>query len=383
MAPEKTGFVLCSFLALAGNLAFALQNPNGAYYGQRAVGEITYEEGEVSIHRGREILKGKDADIGVQILSYDLVSTGAASRVEVDLASSSSGGAVLKIAERTSFYFDTTTKPDGSRKTFIRLLAGSVLFKVERLAGGSFSISSGNTVLGVRGTTFAVDYSAEGSMLVSCVEGIVSCTGTDGSEYKAEPGKLVEADPDGSLSTREISPEKLLANRSSWLYARESSIENNGASIFVDTSKDLAAARPVFEAAMSRLEAQASVLGEWEDLLEEGKTLGPTERLAERKALAQSLLVCLRTLPGFERPFYRLQNLSQREEDGRKLGGSFADMKRLTQALRDFRAGYDKDELALSRLRRALFVFSRLEGDSPLGQFFAEKVELLTMPSSF
>jgi hypothetical protein len=383
MSLKKAAFAICALVAASGGLVSAIPNPNGSYSGPRAVGEIIYEEGEVTIHRGREVLRGKDADIGVQILSYDLVTTGPGSRVEVDLASAAAGGAIVKVSERTSFYFDTATPGDGSRKTTIRLLSGSILCKVEKLAGGSFSISSGHAALGVRGTTFAVDYSAEGSVLVSCVEGQVACTGSDGSEYRAAPGSLVEADPDGSLSSREVPVEKLLANRSSWLYAKASSIENNGASIFLDASKELAAARPAFSVAMERFDSEAPTLASWEELLAQGKSFGPTERLSERKALSQSLLVCLRALPGLERPFYRLADLAKRDEDGKKLGGSFSDLKRLGPALQEFRAGAERDELSLARIRRALFVFSRMEGDSPLGQFFAEKAEILGMPSGF
>jgi hypothetical protein len=343
----------------------------------RVLGEIVYTEGTVSIRRGEKILSGADADIGASVLSYDLVVTGPKSRAEIDLASTSSGGAVLKIAERTAFYFDTATYDDGSRSTLVKLLAGTLAFKVEKLSGGSFTVNSGDTILGVRGTTFSVDCSPDGSILVSCAEGNVACTGSDGKSFSAKPGSLVEGAPSGALAPKLLPVDKLLANRAAWLMDKDAAVDAEGADLVLDAYSKLSAARPAFDAAMTRLDGLSSTLAAWEGILAQGRQLGPTERLEERKGLAETLLVCLKALPSFERQFYRLGDLASRKQGGAVFGGSQAAKASLDSSLASFSASREADEARMGRLRRALYVFSRLEAGTPLGEFFGEKAKAL------
>jgi hypothetical protein len=340
----------------------------------RRLGEIVYAEGSLSIRRGEKLLTGADADIGATILAYDLVTTGPGSRAEIDLGSAASGGALIKISEKTAFYFDTSTGDDGSRSTLVKLLAGSIAFKVEKLSGtSSFVLHSGDAVLGVRGTTFAVDSSPDGSILVSCAEGLVSCSGSDGRAFQAKPGTVVQGGSDGSLAPKPLPVEKLGAGRAAWLVDAEAAVGRNGAAMVLAASKALAGARPAFDAAFASLDDLAPTLAGWERLVAAGRSLGPAERLDERKALATALLVCLKALPAFETAWYRLADLSARQAAGATLGGPAAALSALDQNLAAFAASRPGDEARLGRLRRALYVFSRLEAGTPLGEFFAEK----------
>ena len=358
----------------------------------RALGEIVYAEGEVSIRRGDKTLTGDAADIGGRVLAYDLLLTGAKSRAEVDLGSSASGGALVKVGERTAFYFDTQELDDGTRRSLIRLLSGSLALKVEKLGSGQLTVASSGAVLGVRGTTFAVDASPDGSLLVSCAEGRVACRGADGTEFIARPGTAVEAvgSPAASpgeglaLAPKPLPAERLSSYRASWLLDRDAALAAGGAPLAASLAAELSGARPALDAAYARLEAQAGALAAWEKLAAAGKTFRLTERIEERKAVAAALLGCLKALPSYERPFYRLADLASRRDallsgaNGapRELGGALpASSPALPGLFAAFKAEREASELRLARIRRALFLFSSLSGDSPLGQFFGEKAE--------
>ncbi len=304
--------------------------------------------------------------------------TGPASRVELSLGSASSGKVVVKISENTSFYFDTRVGETGEAKTLIRVLAGSLAFKVDKLVGSSaFSVSYGGTVLGVRGTTFAVDLGLDGVSLVSCVEGAVVCSGPDGTAFTSRPGTAVAAGADGIPAPRLIPPDKLQANRSAWLVTARQGVEQGGAELAVREAARLAKARPEFQAALAGLDSLAPSLAGWESILAAGRGLGPTERLEERKALATSLLVCLKALPAFELPYYRLSGLESLRKAGLVLGGSPSALSGLPGLMADFATRREGDEAGLGRIRRALYVFSALEADTPLGEFFGAKATSL------
>lgn len=304
--------------------------------------------------------------------------TGPASRVELSLGSASSGKVAVKISENTSFYFDTRVNELGEAKTLIRVLAGSLAFKVDKLLGSSaFSVSYGSTVLGVRGTTFSVDIGLDGASLVSCVEGAVVCAGSDGTAFTSRPGTAVAAGSDGILAPRLIPPDKLQSNRSAWLVTARQGVEHGGAELAVREAAGLAKARPEFQAALAGLDSLATSLAAWESILAAGRSLRPTERLEERKALAMSLLACLKALPAFELSYYRLSSLEGLKKAGLVLGGGQSALVALPGLMAEFSSRREGDEAGLGRIRRALYVFSALEADSPLGEFFGAKAASL------
>ncbi len=355
----------------------------------RALGEIVYTEGSVELRRGERVLRGPDADIGARVLAYDLLITGPRSRAEIDLGAAGAGGALIKVSERSAFYFDSAELDDGARKSLIRLLAGSMALKVEKLGSGELTIMTGNATLGVRGTTFSVDAAPDGSLLVSCAEGRVACRSPDGRELIARPGTAVEALPAApgeiaSLAPKPLPSDKLGSYRAAWLLDREAAIAASGAPLAAALDAELARARPALDAAYSRLEAQSAVLEAWERLYAQGRTIRLTEHIEERKALAAALFDCLKALPGYERPFYRLRDLAERraallaELPPRELGGKLPQgAPSLTALFERFAVEREAVEARLGRMRRALFVFSRLAADSPVGEFFGEKASNL------
>jgi hypothetical protein len=112
---------------------------------------VEYSSGDdiIVIRQGKRIAI-KDP-IGLELFQGDQVQTGKAVFMEMRLYG---GGAVLKLAENTTFILERLT--DG--QTSLQLVYGRIRAKVEKLAGtDSFSVRSTQAVAGVRGTDFGLD----------------------------------------------------------------------------------------------------------------------------------------------------------------------------------------------------------------------------------
>lgn len=118
-----------------------------------------------------------DDVLGFELLEGDQVQTGRGVFLEIRLMA---GGAVLKLAENTTFVIQ---KVSGGQ-TSLALVYGRIRAKVEKLAGtDSFSVASAAAVAGVRGTDFGMDIVAprgatagDTSTRVYCFEGSVDVT---------------------------------------------------------------------------------------------------------------------------------------------------------------------------------------------------------------
>jgi hypothetical protein len=139
-------------------LALALVGSIGSAMAQEPPrGEVVYAEGrEFSVVRGGVVrtLKVDDPEaIGLRIETGDLVQTKASTFVEIQLVPQ---GTVLKLAENSSFMFKGLGNE--GEAVSLGLVYGRVRAKVSKLSGSeTFSIRSGGTVAGVRGTDFGFD----------------------------------------------------------------------------------------------------------------------------------------------------------------------------------------------------------------------------------
>jgi len=138
--------------------------------------------------------------IGLELMEGDQVQTGKGVFLEMHLLS---GGAVIKLAENTTFVLERLA--DG--KTSLRLVYGRIRAKVEKLAGtDSFVIKSQQAVAGVRGTDFGLDVMAARSAVlgstttnVYCFQGYVDVTALLRTD--AQAAESLEAIPRASLIT--------------------------------------------------------------------------------------------------------------------------------------------------------------------------------------
>ncbi len=335
----------------------------------RKIGEITYAEGDVTIHRAGKQFAG---DIGSVVESLDVIATGKASKAEIDLASGSAGGATLRLSENTAFYYDSAAL-DGPRETKVQLLAGAILVKVDKLSGGSFDIRSDNAALGVRGTEFIVNTIPDGSTLVTCSTGKVECVSSDGQKAYAAPGTAVEQ-TDAGLSSAQVPVSNLGTYRKGWVEDATAGFEKRALLVISGYAERYSKGQAGLGAAVAKLKSVDGILKTWEDKRAAGYEPRMTDWVAEKKQVGGILFDALKAMAALERPFFRLQELE--DWHARGVGKGTLNDGRSSDA---FFAAFAKEAASvdanLSYVRRALLLFKYASGDSPLGQFFGAKAE--------
>lgn len=340
---------------------------------QRQLGELVFTEGSVSIQRaGAQVER---ADIGSIVRAYDVLVTGPKSRAEVDLGSGSAGGATVKLAANTAFYFDTKELSDAQRKTVLQLLSGALAVKVDKLANGTFQIGTDSAVLGVRGTVFIVDTIPDGSLLVTCESGAVAVT-EGGQTTTAKPGGVVELTETGSLKLLAVQPEDLGSYRGTWTADAYKSFASRALTYTSTYAAALDAGKPAFDAALAKLKAQKPALDAWRTARASEREPRFTDWIAEKKAVAPVLFDCLKALFTLERPYYRLVELKTLHEAGTGTG-ALKDGRSSAAYFSGFNTSNASLALGMANVREALLLFSWVSADSPLGEFFGAKAASL------
>lgn len=348
--------------------------PETAAESPRRVGEIVYAEGSVHLHRGGAAPAA--ADIGQVVENFDVLQTGPKSRATLELDPGRPGGAEIRLAENTAFYYESALSDSRTRKTVLQLLSGSVALKVEKLADGDFKVGTDSAVLGVRGTTFIVNTVPDGALLVTCAEGRVEVSDDSGERVFAQPGRAVSQRAGEAVREEPVSLERLADYRVTWVDESLRSLEARAPKVIAGYAARYSQALPAFDAAYAKLRDQAPVLDAWAVALETGGHPRFTDWIPEKKAIAPLLFDCLSALFRLERPFYRLQELETFYDRG--LGAGTLQDGRTTDA---FFEAYGAQSLQvaqrLSYVRRALLLFKFASAGSPLGQFFGSKAESL------
>lgn len=339
----------------------------------RRLGELVFTEGAVTLHRAGS--SPRRADIGDVVAAYDLIATGPGARAEVDIGSGAAGGATVKLTENTAFYFDTKELDDAARRTVLQLLSGAVAIKVDRLATGSFSVTTDSAVLGVRGTVFIVDTVPDGSMLVSCDTGAVSVR-SDGAVTTAKPGGVVELTDAGGLRLLAVQPDALADYRGAWRDEAYKGFAKRALSYTSAYAKTLDGGAPTLAAAVSRLRAQQPALDAWRAARAAGRVPRFTDWTAEKKAVGAALFDCLKAAFAVERPYYRLLELEALHDAGVGVG-ALSDGRKSSSFFGSFGKDYTGLAQDLAAVREALALFSWAAAGSPLGDFFGAKAEAL------
>lgn len=140
-----------------------------AFLEESPLATVEFLDGKVSVTRDGEPLKG--VSIGDELFDEDLLSTGADGSLVLALAPATGMRGTIRVSPKSSFYLRSESSSE-ERKSQAELIAGQLGLKMKKLAGEpSFEVTSGSTVMGVRGTEFTVTSSPSGALLVSCVEG--------------------------------------------------------------------------------------------------------------------------------------------------------------------------------------------------------------------
>jgi len=365
--------------AAAPTPAAPVASAEAAAAARRQIGEITMVEGKVTVHRAGGY--PGPADIGDTIMAYDVLVTGPDGRAEVDLGSGTAGGAIVKLTKNTAFYFDTSALDDGSRRTVLQLLTGALAIKVDKLAGGSFSLAADTTVLGVRGTTFIVDTIPDGSILVTTTEGSVEVTDDSGGKETSSMGNAVILPVDGSIATVGV-PADASTFRKKWT---EDAFAAFAAKALFYTSNYVAALeaeRSAFDAAVMRLSSQEATFRTWRQARADGTVPRFTEYTEEKKAVAAVLFDCLKGLFTMERAFFRLQELKAYHDAGTGVG-KLKDGRSSAEYFKAFDTATADLAGNLAYVREALGLFAWVSAGSPLGSFFGAKAGSLGTGSLF
>jgi hypothetical protein len=275
----------------------------------RLNGEMVYVEGYVDVHRDGKVMDWRNVDIGLILEQYDLVETGDDGYAEIEVDSPSSRGNMVRVFEDTAFYFDFDDS-GGKERTKFEVLTGSLSLKVQRLTGtGDVVVKTESAVMGVRGTEFTVTAAPEGSVLISCKEGSVSCTTEGGEEKFSKPGTVVEQPRDGGL--REISVElgELDAYRRDWFDQKiESFIPSAGIVVkgFARQYKDLT---DRFNSAYNELMQHSGIFNRWERDLKQGKSMGSAVK--DKIEVSPAVFRMRSIIFMYERLYYRIKSLKE------------------------------------------------------------------------
>lgn len=336
----------------------------------RRLGELVYTEGTVTVHRAGGVKER--VDIGDIVRQYDVIATGPKSRATIDLAAGYPGGAELKLAENTAFYFDVKAPEGEERRSVIQLLAGALAIKVDKLANGSFNVAADGAVLGVRGTVFIVDTVPDGSLLVTTNEGAVEVRSLDGRRAMSRADAAVTVPAGGSTRLLAVEPAKAAEFRAGWRNEAIAAFAPRALETASSYAKAIEDKRAAFDAALRALRAHDATLKLWRDARVAGRVPRFTDWIDEKKAVSGALFDCLKALFMIERPYYRLLELKAYHDQGVGVGNL-----RDGRSSAAFYAGFEAANAALAadmaRVREAMDLFSYAAAGSPLGEFFGSK----------
>lgn len=353
--------------------ADAASAPAKSVYSLGRVGYIANYRGEVSVRRGDEVFSGDDIDFGFELYPYDLMSTGPKSYAEVDLNASYPGGSYIRLSERTNFWFDLgTVADDGSMETDIRLLAGAIALKVEKLSSrGRVQVSSESAAFGVRGTEFIVTLGPEASALVTCLEGRVACTDETGTVFDAIPGQAVEKRFDAPVQTVPKDLEELGPWRAAWLGERTDEFYRDPARYVSPYAAQARKWGPGFDTAALALEKHRTIWDRWAAAVAAGKTYSFVELGNDKKKVNNDLFAAARELFFYEAAHYRLVDMINRLS--RPVEGY--NVQALPSELAAIKKELDRREARLARVREIFMLYGTVSDGSPLGEFFMERSE--------
>lgn len=193
-------------------LIFVIAAASG--WADEAVATIEYSEGAMRLARGGNPVA--KPGIGDDVFDGDLISTGPGSTVTLRLEKATGMSGTLKLAPKSSFYFNIDSIK-GERRSEAELISGQIGLKLKRIGGApSFNVTTDSAVCAVRGTEFDVLASPGGAILVACAEGEVAVT-SEGQASSAVPGQAVEKREGAKLARRALAASDYEAFKRKWI----------------------------------------------------------------------------------------------------------------------------------------------------------------------
>jgi len=290
-------------------------------------GEIVFLEGTVDVSRQGEFLDYYDVDYGLQIAEEDIISTGLDGYVEIELAAPNAG-TVLKVNPDTTFYFSTS-----GTQTDMRLLSGSLALKVGKLTSGeTLNVQTETAVMGVRGTEFTVNIGADTELLVTCVEGKVSCSSSTRETF-AEPGTVSMWSQTSDFKEENVPVSEIDEFTKKWQQLRVEALMVNGLKSAEYYSRQLATYQPRLEQAINSID-ESTIMG-YARKMEQGQELSRTQAVRDKMSLSRGVLAIRSNLVMYEQIFFTLNQLNKYYNQG-MIEGRFSDGTNSSQFFRQF-----------------------------------------------
>ena len=275
------------------------------------VGEVVFIDGRVEVLRNEQSLTEAELNVGAPIENLDRIRTGEDGQVTITVTAANGAPAEIRVAPRTTFYVEIEQVERRSTTT-LGLMTGSLGLKVQRLSGNrELAVRTETTTMGVRGTTFDVETSPAGDVLVSTQEGSVVCSDEDkGDEFVAEPGQVVERrTDDDTFRSIPVAVSSLEQFRRDWITERIEVFRGNA--LRATRSYALRYERLIneFNDAYDDLMSNRELLSKWAREDREARTGSRLEILREKRAVVGALFRLRRTLFVLERVYFRLAEL--------------------------------------------------------------------------
>jgi len=352
-------FIAAALLVLVALPAWTLAQPK--------VGRIDYIEGGVTISRAGKTIGDPNIDDALQ--SGDLIRTSGDGMLVIAFDKNTGMNGTLTVRAKTSLYLKVESIK-GQPKTSIDLLAGSVGSKVLKIAGTpTMTVQTSSAVMGVRGTEYEVAVSVNDAVLVTCVEGEVSCS--DGKDEMPVPaGKVLEKRSGERLRYLPVAISSIREFRQKWVADEIEAFRADAPRALADYEKRYSRLADQFAKDFGPFQKSAA-LKKWLDEDRAGAKVNPNDpaTLREKKEMAAHLLKLRKTLFIFERIYYRIDELqaivanTPLERREIRPGLTVGDFLRRVEAERDKLAR----NTALFRYAESLYA-SR----NPEGEFFGQ-----------
>lgn len=266
--------------------------------------------GEVIISRKGEYLDPSDLAPGSKMAPHDILQTGSGGQAELSIISPVSPEISIRIREKTTLHIEHTLNKQNPETSLV-LHRGGVDSSITPLVpGASFTIRTHSSVMTVKGTSFSVLTAADGSILVTCLEGKVVCTRGDEDSY-VQPGKVFETSPNGQYRIVSVPAGDVETYTRAWLGSRRESIRNQEnlslehyANLYLQTA-------PGFLESWSELSSKQSLFNKWEKIIEEGVTMSMGDATKDKITLSNGIIRLRSRLPLMEHIYYTLTDLTE------------------------------------------------------------------------
>lgn len=276
--------------------------------GAVTVGQVAYVQGSVSIVRGtHEISDG--IGIGFSIDDLDMIQTGDNGEMTITTDSPSGVSSTINISPDTTFTLNFADVENPNMHQ-LELMEGSLSLEVQHLVDQSlFSVQTEGASMGIRGTTFAVNTTATGDVLLSVEKGKVACTTEKGRVLYAQPGEVVQ-DVNARWGNEAVAASDLPTFRKRWREARVAYLRAHADEILRLDARSYARERGAFERSYSTLLRRQPGIDRRLREAQSGR-LRPAQFRRDRVVIYAQLRDAYRSTVRFERIYYRTLRLAQ------------------------------------------------------------------------